>query len=129
MKKERRQSMDKKVLKKLTKLAEEYPEEFATALLEGYFWIPSLETAKIYERMEDDTSGILTVTFSADGDAWINVFSKVDPAEFRDTFRFRVPFAGGGQSPRVRNALLVLAEAIRLDNKEHPQFARKSSVQ
>ena len=35
--------------------------------------------------------------------------------------RFRMPIVGGGQSPRVRNALMILALAIKLDNEEHPQ--------
>jgi hypothetical protein len=37
-----------------------------------------------------------------------------------------MPLIGGGQSPRVRNALLILAEAIRLDNIDAPQDRRKN---
>lgn len=36
------------------------------------------------------------------------------------TLRFRT-FGGGGLSPRTRNALMILAEAIRRDKEERPQ--------
>ena len=49
--------------------------------------------------------------FTKDGDAWIGI-------DVRNFLRFRMPLCGGGQSPRTRNALLILAEAIRLDNEE-----------
>ena len=61
------------------------------------------------------------VASSKDGDGWIEVVSKPDPNELYSLFRFRVPVTGGGQSPRTRTALLILAEAIRLDNEEKPQ--------
>ena len=92
------------------------------AILEEPFWIHSLETHTPYTRFEDDSvEGNLTVSFSPDGDGWIQVHSRPDSKELRTVFRFRTPFQGGGKSPRVRNALLILAEAIRLDNKECPQ--------
>ena len=89
------------------------------ALLEGAYWPVTLNTKDVYTRRHDDTDGKtgpdqdLTVTFSADGDAWV-MLPGMQSLRFRSWF-------GGGQSTRVRNALLVLAEAIRRDNEDNPQ--------
>lgn len=89
------------------------------AVLEGEFWLPSIVPDNFYTRRQDDTDGQsgpqqeLQVTFSRDGDAWVLLGDM-------QTLRFRSYF-GGGQSLRVRNALMVLAEAIRRDNEESPQ--------
>jgi hypothetical protein len=86
-------------------------------LLEGAYWPASLKTMTGYTRTQDDTDGEvgpdqdLGVVIGIDGDAWI---------EAQRNLRFRTA-AGGGHSLRVRNALLVLAEAIRRDNEEFPQ--------
>ena len=88
-------------------------------LIEGAYWPPCLETRKPYCRRHDDTDGDLSVaqeisvTIGPDGDVW--VAARGTPA-----MRFRM-YAGGGESLRVRNALLVLAEAIRRDNEDRPQ--------
>ncbi len=88
-------------------------------LIEGVYWPVSLGTQEAYVRRHDDTDGEvgpdqeLAVTFGPDGDAWVML------PGFR-SLRFRT-WSGGGQSLRVRNALLVLAEAIRRDNAERPQ--------
>lgn len=58
----------------------------------------------------------MSVCIDRQGDAWITVQSRPFVG-----CRFRMPLVGGGQSPRVRTALVILAEAIRLDNEEHPQ--------
>ncbi len=42
------------------------------------------------------------------------------------SMRFRINL-GCRESQRVRNALLFLAEAMKLDNQEHPQQAPKGS--
>lgn len=106
----------------LLKAIEEDPLSVIRALLEANFWLSSLSTQGSYERFEDDSpQGKISVAFSPDGDSWILVLSQPDPNEMRRTLRFRIPFIGGGQSPRVRSALLILAEAIRLDNEESPQ--------
>lgn len=90
-------------------------------LLEGSYWLPSLTVRTGYSRRQDDTDGdrgpaqTLTVALGPDGDAWV-----LQPPPNSPDFRFRT-HAGGGQSPRVRNALLVLAEAIRRDNEDRPQ--------
>lgn len=85
-------------------------------ILEASFWLQSLETNSSYSRLHDDHDGtyegVVTVGFSCDGDAWISIDNS-RPIRFRTAF-------GGGMSLRTRNALLILAEAIRLDNEELP---------
>lgn len=113
--------MDKKVVQKTRELLKISPQEVTQALLEEPFWLSTLQTNVLYQRFEDDSRrGYIGVTFSPDSDGWIEIFSKPDPNEGNSVFRFRTYF-GGGQSLRVRNALMVLAEAIRLDNVEKPQ--------
>jgi len=86
-------------------------------ILEEPFWPENLSTKESYVRVQDDCDGdqsqILMVSFSQDSDAWIQTLHNTP-------LRFRGPF-GGGMSPRVRNALLILAMAIKKDNEEHPQ--------
>lgn len=88
-------------------------------LLDAPFWLPTLEINTNYTRTHDDHDGThegnVYVLVGQDGD----VYLMTDKAFH--SLRFRMPMIGGGQSPRVRNALLILAEAIRLDNEEHPQ--------
>lgn len=97
-------------------------EDRIKKLLEENFWLPTLDTMSNYQRFEDDSmSGSLNVAFGTDGDGHITVIQDRDPKEFKLAMRFRMPMIGGGESPRVRNALLILAEAIRLDNLDHPQ--------
>lgn len=87
--------------------------------IERPYWLPSLEVQYAHKRRHDDTDGErgpeqdLRVTFGRDGDAWVQ-------AGGGQILRFRTG-AGGGQSLRVRQALLVLAEAILRDNEERPQ--------
>lgn len=91
-------------------------------LLEEPFWLSTLDTHTTYLRFEDDShDGCIAVQFSQDGDGWIEVLSKPDKNDFHVDMRFRMPFVGDGQSSRVRNALLILAEAIRLDDEDKPQ--------
>lgn len=89
-------------------------------VLKHPFFIPDLTTRQAYIRLHDDHDGTgqgsIIVSFSEDGDAWI----EVDPSHDRAPLRFR-SFFGGGMSLRVRNALMILALAIKLDNEEHPQ--------
>lgn len=89
-------------------------------LLEGDFWIRDLSPDETYARLQDDTDGDrsaknqLQVHVASDGD--LHVFLPYS----NESLRFRSYF-GGGASPRVRNALIVLAEAIRRDNEDCPQ--------
>jgi hypothetical protein len=81
------------------------------AILSEPFWPPNLKTDVAYTSTHDDNdgdikSGYLTVMFSCDGDAWIETYGQ-------HSLRFRMPILGGGAFPKIRNALLLLAEAIR----------------
>jgi hypothetical protein len=82
-------------------------------LLEKLFWPASLRPEVGYARTHDDCEGdpsqTLEVYVTADGDAHL-------VATAFQSLRFRHGL-GGGLSPRTRNALLVLAEAIRRDNE------------
>lgn len=88
-------------------------------LLERAYWPAGVETRTAYSRRHDDTDGKrdatqnLEVWFGPDGDAWVQV-GTTEPLRFRT-------WAGGGTSLRTRNALLLLAEAIKRDNEENPQ--------
>lgn len=72
-------------------------------------------------RYGDDTRlGGISVVFSRDGDAWVGI--DPDPDEnMTHTLRFREPTTGGGESPRVRQALMILAMAIKADNEDQRQ--------
>ncbi len=97
-------------------------------LLDGIFWPADLRSQTPYVRVHDDCDGDasqrLSVIIGDDGDAWI----AADAPTVFNSLRFREPFIGGGMSPRVRNALLILAEAIRLDNADRPQRLRSSDA-
>ena len=70
-------------------------------------------------RIEDDSpDGKLAVVFSNDGDGWIAVYPSKQSSLYKG-LRFRVPGCGGGQSSRVRQALMVLALAIKADNEDN----------
>ncbi len=102
-------------------IIEQNPEYVIGLLLKAEFWPTSLQVEKVYERFEDDNvNALIGVSFLKYGDGWIQVLTKPDPDQVQTEFRFRMEGAGG-QSPHVRNALLILALAIDLDNEEHPQ--------
>ncbi|MDO8415216.1 MAG: hypothetical protein Q7S87_03270 [Agitococcus sp.] len=88
-------------------------------LIEGSYWPQTIDIRTSYSRRHDDTDGKtgseqeITVAIGVDGDAWVMLPGMT-------SLRFRT-WVGGGSSLRVRNALLVLAEAIRRDNAERPQ--------
>ncbi len=90
----------------------------ALRVLKHPFWANGLETDEAYIRVHDDHDGEFTgqlcVTFDRVGDAWLSI-------DNHPPIRFRMPIVGGGMSPRTRNALMILALAIKLDNEEHPQ--------
>lgn len=89
-------------------------------LLETPFWPTTLNCDVTYERVHDDHDGTFTgrvsVQFDRMGDAYLFVDK---PEGIANYLRFRT-MGGGGMSPRVRTALLLLAEAIRLDNEDRP---------
>lgn len=114
-------SEKERLMQKIRKICEEYPNEVIQALLETPFWPAGIETSEYYRRFDDDTrKGMLWVMFSPDGDSWVDVAAEKDPEEMIHSHRFRNYF-GGGQSERVHVALKILAVAIKLDNEEHPQ--------
>ena len=90
----------------------------ARRVLENPFWIPTLNTDVCYQRTQDDHdgtfSGKINVLIDQMGDVWLTLDA---PENFGRMLRFRTP-GGGGLSPRTRNALMLLAEAIRLDNED-----------
>lgn len=107
--------------RQIAKMCKEHPDEVAQVIVETPFWPKTLEPMERYERFDDDTRlGHLSVIFSRDSDAWIDLQSEKDPDEPNFSHRFRT-FFGGGQSLRVRNTILLLALAIKLDNRERPQ--------
>lgn len=87
-------------------------------LLEEPLLLQELEPGILHTRVHDDHDGTkegsVAVGMAVDGDMHI----YTDKA-FQD-LRFRT-YAGGGSSPRVHNALRILALAIKLDNKDKPQ--------
>jgi len=87
--------------------------------LEEPYWIPELDSGEVYTRLHDDNdgtfTGILSVQFDRNGDAYI----ATDVGKLKN-LRFRTS-SGGGKSLRVKNALMILALAIKLDNAENPQ--------
>lgn len=93
-------------------------------LIEGYYFPQSLSPNQMYSRVQDDCEGVkdysqsLAVVIAHDSDVWITIGGFT-------SLRFRVPMIGGGMSPRVRNGLLVLAEAIRRENEHSPRLATR----
>ncbi len=92
----------------------------AHRVLEDPFFIPELETKKNYRRLHDDHDGTfrgsIVVTIGEDSDVWVDIDQKE-----RSSLRFRSWF-GGGRSLRERNALMILALAIKLDNEKNPIY-------
>ena len=91
--------------------------EYARLVLENPFWIPELNDDDYYERLHDDHDetfkGKIIVCFDQFGDI------RIGTDKDRHWLRFRNS-GGGGMSLRVRNAIMILALAIKLDNEEHP---------
>lgn len=87
-------------------------------LLESSFWPEMLETNKCYSRLHDDHDGTNTGHINVTIDTMGDVYLSIDPPNpfGYGSLRFRT-WGGGGVSLRTRNALLILAEAIRLDNE------------
>lgn len=81
-------------------------------------WPKKLDVKKSYTRIQDDHDGTFEgsvfIMFGPDGDAYIG-------SDTSKLIRFRNYF-GGGVSLRTYNALVILAEAIRLDNEACPQI-------
>ena len=108
------------MVKRIKLISQESMSKAIDHLLEGGYWPQTLDTSYAYTRRHDDTDGEfgvdheLTIAFGPEGDAWVVLPQSLKSLRFRAS-------SGGGKSLRVRNALLVLAEAIRRDNEEYPQ--------
>lgn len=93
-------------------------------VLESPFWIPELKTDTSYQRLHDDHDGTqegrIMVSFLPGGDAVV----VTDGRRRGEPLRFRTP-GGGGTSLRVRNALMLLAWAIKLDNETCPNGSER----
>ncbi|MFL1449230.1 hypothetical protein ACI77O_12615 [Pseudomonas tritici] len=76
-----------------------------------------LPLGEFFERREDMGAGRLRLILDGDSDVSVAILS--DGAEMADV-EFCVPFTGGGRSPKVRDALLRLARAIRDENESNP---------
>lgn len=100
--------------------SDEDMERAIDIILESEYWPKGLEGGN-YSRKHDDTDGsedpaeYLNILVDFCGDVHIII-----PPGKRRSLRFRTP-GGGGQSERVRKALVILIEAIRRDNEERPQ--------
>lgn len=90
----------------------------ARRVLENSFWISDVKENEVYERLHDDHEGTfkgkIVVCFDEFGDA------RIGTDKNRHWLRFRNS-GGGGLSLRVRNAIMILALAIKLDNEKRPQ--------
>ncbi|MFA5986559.1 MAG: hypothetical protein WC819_04415 [Parcubacteria group bacterium] len=78
-----------------------------------------LSTEKVYTRTHDDHhngtfEGNIKTFMLRDGGMVVTTDGPHGPMRFQDYF-------SGGQSPRVHNALKILALAIKLDNDDRPQ--------
>ncbi len=87
-------------------------------LLEEPYWLKDLKVDEVYFRTQDDCDGDLKEGIGVSIDRQGDIFVRTTQGVMSDC-RFRT-CGGGGRSLRVRNALLMLAEAIRLDNLEKP---------
>lgn len=86
-------------------------------VVEEPYWLPTLNTHAEYRRQHDDHDGEpkggLMVMIDQMGDIYV-------ATDNHPWLRFRT-YGGGGNSLRTRQALMILAEAIRLDNEDQPR--------
>jgi hypothetical protein len=110
----------------IEKLCLEKPREVIAALFESPLRLDELETQISYMREgDDDRGGYVGVQIGIDGDVHTIVFSsELGPEQYGFSHRFRGYF-GGGHSLRVRNALLMLALAIKIENEEDPKGGKQ----
>lgn len=93
--------------------------DYEALLGDSMVWPEGLEALVSYSRLHDDHDGTfqgsIAVVIGPDGDAHVTVPGR-RPCQ---SLRYRTS-QGGGRSMRVRNALLILALAIKMDNEERP---------
>jgi hypothetical protein len=87
-----------------------------------------IEPGVLYMRLQDDHDGtyegLIGVAFSRDGDAHV----QFTESESGAPLRFRT-ILGGGASPRTRNALVLLALAMKLDADEEKAAKERRAAQ
>lgn len=96
-------------------------DELIDILLDGFFFPKCIKSDVCYDRRHDDCDGenkgiISVMVHPMISDVIVNIFPRDCSG-----LRFRT-LEGGGLSLRVRNALLILAVAIKKDNEERPQW-------
>ena len=83
-------------------------------ILESPFWIGGIESNVPYETHDDDSPdseiALLQVVFSIDGDAWVTKLTESSIKSIR-----KRTHQGGGRDLRTRQALMILAYAMKLD--------------
>ncbi len=86
-------------------------------LLKTPFWLQTIEEWKHYTRVQDfvPEKNSLSVWFLPRGEANISIIDSSGKESPVLTFESETRRG----SPHTRNALLILAEAIRLDNEEN----------
>lgn len=85
--------------------------------------LPSSTHERVHDDHEGTWTGCLQLVMSADGDMWIRTTA---PKQIGQGFlRFR-GLTGGSASPRIHNALRILALAIKLDNEAMPLSKKPS---
>ena len=92
-------------------------------ILENPFWINGLESNVLYQTEDDDSppnEAWLQIVFSNDGDAWVHKLADCPMKSIR-----KRTYAGGGKDLRTRQALMILAFAIKLDNDEREEYKAK----
>lgn len=98
-------------------------------ILETDFWPDTIPAGFDISRIDDDNDGDprhrLELSVGGHGIDHGDVYLGFPGAT--SALRFRTQL-GGGVSPRVRNALLVLAEAMRRDNEDRPQNQDLSGI-
>jgi hypothetical protein len=97
-------------------------------LLATEFWLRSLVPETGYVRLHDDHNGTYQGTLRIVLDKMGEVQVIAAGANGLVCLRFRTS-DGGGVSLNTRKALLILAEAIRMDNKERPINMSSGAVQ
>ena len=115
----------KAIQRQVRKYLEEDPEGVIDTILRKPFFASWMKVNEPYSRIEDDTSGTISVMTGVDSDNFIQVESKLDPQEpWAQVHRFRT-WAGGGESLMVHAALNILARSIQLANAARPQTHRR----
>lgn len=94
-------------------------ERMVRRFLERPTWLQTIDTRTNYARVHDDNDGDrrerLVLIFGPDGDAhlWVEGEQPSPALRFRNG-------SGGGRSLRTHAALMILAEAMRLDELQDP---------